>query len=87
MMVGLQELYISLIVVSSTWVVILSEGVLLVDDLEIVVADMFYPVVYWNISSGIPSVQVIHVQWLFMSGVLDRLSKQVDKELILLFPF
>ena len=45
MMVGLQEFYISLIVVSSLGVVIASEWVLQVGDLEIVVADMFYPVV------------------------------------------
>ena len=46
MMVGLQELYISLIVVRVLpEVVVLSELVLQVGVLEIVVANMFYPVV------------------------------------------
>ena len=66
-------------------VVILNELVLHGGDLEIVIADMFYPFVYWNISNDVPSVLVIHVQWLSMNGMLDMLSKLVEKELILLF--
>ena len=64
---------------------ILSEFVLQGNDSEIVVADVFYLLVCWNISSDVPSVPVICVQWLSMSGILDRLSEQIVKELILLF--
>ena len=43
-------------------VVIVSEWVLQVSDLEIVVVDVFYQVVCWNTSNGVPSAPVIHVQ-------------------------
>ena len=52
---------------------ILIELVLQVNDLETVISDGFFPLVYWNISNDIPGVLVRHVQWLSMSGMLDML--------------
>ena len=86
MMEGLQEMYMSLMVSSSTcsgdskWVGAAGQW------LRNCSSWCFYLLVCWNISSDIPSVLVIHVQWLSMSGALDRLSKLVGKELILQFP-
>ena len=85
-MVGLQELYISLIVVSSTCSGDIKWVGAAVNDSDIVIVDVFYPLVYWNIYSDVPSVLVIHVQWLSMNGMSDMLSKQIEKELILPFP-
>ena len=85
MKVGLQELYILLMVSNSTCSGD-SELLLQGNDLETVIVDMFYPLVCWNISNDVPGDPVIHVQWLSMSGMLDRLSKQVEKELILPCP-
>ena len=64
---------------------ILSELVLQVIDLEIVLAEHVLSACLLNISNDVPGVLVIYVQLLSMKDTSDMLSKQVEKELILLF--
>ena len=50
--------------------------------LKTVLTDMFYPHVYWIISSDIPNVLRRWVQWWAMNDALDMPSRQVGRVLI-----
>ena len=88
MMVGLQESYISLILVNSTcsvdikWAGVAGQWLRNCNSWHVLTTCLLN---YFQWHSRCPSVLVICVQWLSMNGMLDMPSKLVEKELILLF--